>query len=536
MNLSTHSMLFAFFLCTIINIIGMVHFKNTKATIIGILWQILLIIQLTRYFIKKNHDENHDENHDDEKNNNKNDENSNFRWKLKNLHIIEDYTKPLLNYYKIPNVIFQTNETKIIPKDMYMAVKLLQDHGSECAYIYYDGEGSRKYIKKYYSEALEAYDKLIPGAFKADLFRYIRLYLEGGIYFDSSIIPSNLSIKLIGDIIKNTDEFVSVYDLDKESIYNAFMASAPRHPIVKKAIDMSIYNITNELYGANTLDITGPRLLGRAAKSIGLLEETETVRYFKLMPYVNGCVIIDRKTKEKLYYNRYKGYEKNREYFTKLSHYSKIYDNKKVYNKLINKKDIKIAILTWYNYENKDYVDMTYLLNQTYCKKYNIDCIKDDKIRLPNRKPAWEKFSLLLEYYKYDYDYLIWVDPNSFFYINSPDIRDLIRKYPDKDFIFSVDITANVKAAIIIIKINDYTEKIVEELSYNEDRYKKSKDFDYQQCIIDMIDDNFMNIKNRILLLPYGELEEFEEQNKAYVLHLTVETKDQLVKKIKNYI
>ena len=243
-----------------------------------------------------------------------------------------------------------------------------------------------------------------------------------------------------------------------------------------------------------------------------------------------------QKTKEKLYFTRYEGYEKNRSYFTKLDHYDKIYYNKKVYNKLLIKKDIKIAILTWYNYENKDYVDMTYLLNQTYCKKYNIDCIKDDKIRLPNRKPAWEKFSLLLEYYKYDYDYLIWVDPDSFFYINSPDIRDLIRKYPDKDFIFSVDITKNVKPAIIIIKINDYTEKILEELSYNEVIYKNSKDFNDQQCIIDMIDYNFMNIKNRILLLPYGELEEFEDQNKAYVLHLALETNEERIKKIKDYI
>ena len=530
MNLSTNSMLFVFFLCTIINIVGIVHFKNTKVTIIGIMWQFLLIIQLTMYLVKKNHDTKNDDT--------KNDDTKNFvfEWKLKNLHMIENYIKPVLNEYKIPNVIFQTNESKIIPKNMYKAIKSLQDHAPECSYIYYDGEDCRKYIQNYYPEALESYDKLIPGAFKADLFRYIRLYLEGGIYFDSSFIPSNSSIKLMSNIIKETDEFVSVYDRPKESIYNAFMASVPGHPILKKAIDMCIYNIRNEFYGENFLDITGPMLLGRAAKSIGLLDETETVRYFKLVTNVNGCDIIDRKTKEKLYFTRYEGYEKNRSYFTKLDHYDKIYYNKKVYNKLLIKKDIKLAILTWYNYENKDYADMTYLLNQTYCKRYNIDCIKDDKIRLPNRKSAWEKFSLLLEYYKYDYDYLIWVDPDSFFYINSPDIRDLIRKYPDKDFIFSVDITKNVKASIIIIKINDYTKKILEELSYNEVRYKNSKDFNDQQCIIDMIDYNFMNIKNRILLLPYGELEEFEDQNKAYVLHLALETNEERIKKIKNYI
>ena len=75
-------MLFVFFLCTIINIVGIVHFKNTKVTIIGIMWQFLLIIQLTMYLVKKNHDTKNDDT--------KNDDTKNFvfEWKLKNLHMI----------------------------------------------------------------------------------------------------------------------------------------------------------------------------------------------------------------------------------------------------------------------------------------------------------------------------------------------------------------------------------------------------------------------------------------------------------------
>lgn len=50
---TTNAYLFGFVICTIINIIGMLHFKNTKTTIIGIIWQFLLIIQLICYFIEK---------------------------------------------------------------------------------------------------------------------------------------------------------------------------------------------------------------------------------------------------------------------------------------------------------------------------------------------------------------------------------------------------------------------------------------------------------------------------------------------------
>ena len=53
MRLTRNVYLFGFVICTIINIIGMLHFKNTKTTIIGILWEFLLIIQLTYYFIQK---------------------------------------------------------------------------------------------------------------------------------------------------------------------------------------------------------------------------------------------------------------------------------------------------------------------------------------------------------------------------------------------------------------------------------------------------------------------------------------------------
>jgi mannosyltransferase OCH1-like enzyme len=238
--------------------------------------------------------------------------------------MIESYTKPILKSYKIPNVVFQTNEVKLVPHDMYNSIKSLQEHASDCSYIYYNGQERRNYIKSYYQEALGSYDKLIPLAYKADLFRYIRLYLEGGIYFDSSITPVDSSVKLMGDIIKHTDEFVSVYDRPVDSILNGFIASVPRHPILKKAIDMCIYNITNELY-TDALKITGPTLLGKVAKSLGLLSKSNTIRYFT-HPKEAGVITDNNK---KLYYIYNNGYKENRNYFSKLPHYSKLFDEKK---------------------------------------------------------------------------------------------------------------------------------------------------------------------------------------------------------------
>lgn len=54
---STKDYLFGFAICTIINIIGMLHFKTKIAIIIGLMWEALLIIKLTQYFIKKRKDD-----------------------------------------------------------------------------------------------------------------------------------------------------------------------------------------------------------------------------------------------------------------------------------------------------------------------------------------------------------------------------------------------------------------------------------------------------------------------------------------------
>lgn len=50
-------------------------------------------------------------------------------------------------------------------------------------------------------EVKEAYDALIPGAFKADLFRYCVLFVYGGVYADVDVIlESKLDVVLDNDV------------------------------------------------------------------------------------------------------------------------------------------------------------------------------------------------------------------------------------------------------------------------------------------------------------------------------------------------
>lgn len=51
------------------------------------------------------------------------------------------------------------------------------------------------------AEVKEAYDDLIPGAFKADLFRYCVLFIYGGVYADIDVmLTSKLEVAIDDDI------------------------------------------------------------------------------------------------------------------------------------------------------------------------------------------------------------------------------------------------------------------------------------------------------------------------------------------------
>ena len=63
----------------------------------------------------------------------------------------------------------------------------------------------------------------------------------------------------------------------------------------------------------------------------------------------------------------------------------------------------------------KNYGELTYEINKKYCEKYNLDIIVSNEKKYENRPPAWEKLPLLLEHIS-NYDYVIWIDADAFFY------------------------------------------------------------------------------------------------------------------------
>ena len=90
-----------------------------------------------------------------------------------------------MNSTNIPLNIFQTYHTLDLPPRMRKCVDKLIQNNPEFTHHLYDDNDCRQFIKDNFPlNVVQAFDKLIPGAYKADLWRYCVLYIHGGIYLD----------------------------------------------------------------------------------------------------------------------------------------------------------------------------------------------------------------------------------------------------------------------------------------------------------------------------------------------------------------
>jgi hypothetical protein len=131
-------------------------------------------------------------------------------------------------------------------------------HNQEMSFHLYDDISCRNFIQANFpEEVLRVFDTLIPGAYKADLWRYCILYKKGGVYLD-------IKYKCIHDfrLVDLTYEETFVRDIPPHCIYNACMSCLPGNQYMKKCIEKIVEHVNTRFYGTDPLHVTGPRLLG----------------------------------------------------------------------------------------------------------------------------------------------------------------------------------------------------------------------------------------------------------------------------------
>lgn len=227
----------------------------------------------------------------------------------------------------IPLNLFQTYHSKEeIPNEIKKYMELIREQNPEFRYHLYGDIDCEKFIQNNFdSTVTDAFRKLIPGAYKADLFRYCVLYKCGGIYLDIKYYGVNgFKMKYLID----KEYLVRDIESSGHGIYNAFMVTYPCNEILKKAIYQIVENVKNEYYGPNYFYPTGPLLLKPYFESIELelvhrevMDINQGKQYY--ISYKNGQNI--------LHYN-YMEY-RNIQQLESKKHYAQLWREKNIYEK-----------------------------------------------------------------------------------------------------------------------------------------------------------------------------------------------------------
>ena len=187
----------------------------------------------------------------------------------------------------IPLKVFMTWVTKEFPEPLKIRIDTLKKNNPEFEFIVYDDNDCRVFIHKHFSKSvLRAYDTLIPGAYKADLWRCCVLYIYGGIYMDIKLttLPTFKLIYL-------TDKEYFVKDRPPNSIYNAFMVCKPRNVLLRHTISAIIINVKTRFYGGCPLSPTGPMLMGMLANKLGITTELYHLNSGEFIMHQNTKII-----------------------------------------------------------------------------------------------------------------------------------------------------------------------------------------------------------------------------------------------------
>jgi len=220
---------------------------------------------------------------------------------------------------KIPLNIFQSWHTLELPPLMKNAIELLKYQNPEFKHFLYDDEMCRDFIEKNFDkDVLYSFNKLKPGAYKCDLWRYCILYKYGGIYLDVKYICAN-GFRLI----ELTDKEYFVRDKmykNEIGIYQAFIACQSNNKILYNCIQSIVENVKNNTYCNNDLCVTGPLLISK---------------YFHPYEIENMDLNFDGKSinnKDKPILQIYDNYRKEQQSNQKTEYYYHMWMKKDIYN------------------------------------------------------------------------------------------------------------------------------------------------------------------------------------------------------------
>ena len=131
----------------------------------------------------------------------------------------------------------------------------------------------REYLKNHFSpKFLEAFDCIKAYGGKTNFFRYCIIYNEGGWYSDWK--QECLINGLLDSLSKDNIEWFSCWDegtnftIKNKCMQNAFFGAIPKHPTLKKVLNICFEHIKSKYYGRSPLELTGVCVFGEGFNKV----------------------------------------------------------------------------------------------------------------------------------------------------------------------------------------------------------------------------------------------------------------------------
>lgn len=162
----------------------------------------------------------------------------------------------------VPRIIWHTWRSLPLPPPIQAVVDANIASNPTFEVRIVDDAGQRELIARHFEpEVLAAYDSLIPGAYKADLWRYCVLYVHGGFYADIKYTADRRSEVSLEQLLSDGREHLmrDRFFGGCKGVYNGVMAMKPGSPFLRAAIDTVVENVRRKYYGPSALDVSVSR-------------------------------------------------------------------------------------------------------------------------------------------------------------------------------------------------------------------------------------------------------------------------------------
>lgn len=187
------------------------------------------------------------------------------------LVLCDDAVQLVTNQPAVPRIIHRIWECAEVPKRYFPSLESWQLHATGAYTFLWTSDLRERLIKSELGEYnLKLYRRLVPGAYRADFFRYFILSHFGGVYSD---LDTFLCQDLWSILDFNSGPTLAIDLVPTRLLQGAILVSPAKNPLFTCAMGEVLDHAARRLYPGSDLDISGPGVLGECLRHVLGLDE-----------------------------------------------------------------------------------------------------------------------------------------------------------------------------------------------------------------------------------------------------------------------